>query len=138
MPCPSINQSPCSSCRPSLYPVSYAQSRTSFNFSSIFPYNRCPAMSPHRSLRFSPSGDDEAMVIKSLIVFWSASSMNSRNATRVAGDVTVLSEGNIFVALALGRPVSMHGGAQVLFFDLLWCFLLLGPILCWRKLFPYP
>ena len=115
-----------------------------FNFSSVFPYNRCPAMSPslkarpHRSLRFSPFGDDEAMVIKSLIAFWSASSMNSRNATRVAGDVTVLSEGNIFVAFALGRPVSMHGGAQVLFFDLLWCFLLLGPILCWRKLFPYP
>ena len=39
---------------------------------------------PHKSLRFSPSGDKEARVIKFLIVFRSASSMNSQNATHVA------------------------------------------------------
>jgi hypothetical protein len=37
---------------------------------------------------------------------------------------------DITVVVAAGRLVSMHGGAQVLIFDLLWCFLLLGPILC--------
>ena len=66
---------------------------------------------------FSPSGDDEAVVIKTLIESRSASSMNSRNAMRVANDV--LSRVGIFVVIAVGGPVSAHGGVQVLFFDLL-------------------
>ena len=84
---------------------------------------------PHSNLRFSPSGDEEAVVIKTLIEFRSASSINSRNAMRVADDVS--SRGDIFVVIDVGRQVLMHSGSQVLFFDLLWCFLLLGPILCW-------
>jgi hypothetical protein len=38
----------------------------------------------------------------------------------------------------VGRLMSMLGGAQVLFFGLLWCFLLLGPMLYLQKLIPYP
>jgi hypothetical protein len=74
--------------------------------------------------------------MKSVMLLKLASSINSRNATRVAEDVSP--RGDIFVVIAVGRLVSMLGGAQVLFFDLLWCFLLLGPISCWQKLIPYP
>ena len=86
----------------------------------------------HKSLRFSPSEDEEAVVIKVLIVLKSASSINSRNATRMG---EILSGG---VVIAVGRLMSMLGGAQVLFFGLLWCFLLLGPMLYLQKLIPYP
>ena len=61
------------------------------------------------------------MVIKTLIEFRLVSSINSRNATRVAD---VLSRGDIFVLIFVGRLVSMHGGVQVFFSDLWWCFLL--------------
>ena len=74
------------------------------------------------------------MVIKILIVLKSASSINSRNATRVANAVS--SRGVIFVVIVAGRLVLMSGGAQVPFLDLLWCFLLLGPISCWQKRIP--
>ena len=72
-------------------------------------------------------------MIKILIALKSASSMNSRNATRVAEDIS--SGGDIIVVITVGRLVSMHGGVQVPFFDLLWCFLLLGPILCLQNRF---
>ena len=65
---------------------------------------------PHKRLRFSPSEDEEAVVMKFLIEFKSASSMNSRNATRVG---EVLSSGVIFVAIAVERLVFVG-------FD--WCF----------------
>ena len=88
---------------------------------------------PQSNLRFSPSRAEEAVVIKTLIEFRSMSSINSQNATRVADDV--LSRGDIFVVISVGRPVSMHGGVQVLFFNLRWCFPLLGPMLCLQNCF---
>lgn len=87
---------------------------------------------PQSNLRFSPSGDEEAVVIKTLIEFRSASSINSRNATQVAD---VLSRGDIFVLISVERSVSMHGGVQVFFFYLWWCFPLLGPMLCLQNCF---
>ena len=65
---------------------------------------------PHKSLRFSPSEDEEAVVMKILIEFKSASSMNSRNATRVG---KVLSRDAVLVVIAVVRLVFAG-------FD--WCF----------------
>jgi hypothetical protein len=74
--------------------------------SPVFPYNWCPVMRPslnaysHKSLRFSPSEDEAAVVINILIEFRSASLMNSRNATCVGEDSDVLSGGIIVAVLA--------------------------------------
>lgn len=62
--------------------------------------------------------------------------MNSRNATCVVDDVS--SGGDIFAVIAVGMLISILGGVQVLFFDLLGCFLLLGPMLYLGELIPCP
>ena len=75
----------------------------------------------HKSLRFSPSEDDAAVVIKFLIALKSASSMNSQNATRVCvGD-------DVSSRVAISESAVAVGAAN---FDLLCFFLLLGPMVC--------
>lgn len=78
----------------------------------------------HKSLRFSPSGDEEAVVINILIEFKSASSMKSRNWMRVALSMEAVTVTGVAVALS----TRVDGAAAV--FALVCFFLFPGLMLC--------
>ena len=78
----------------------------------------------HKSLRFSPSGDEVATLRKCLMDSRSASSINSWNAIRVAGDkagaggddidVNGDSSGTAGAEIVVGGAEIVAGGAEII------------------------